>query len=477
MTVCLAMIVRDEADEIVECLRSARPYIDTYCIIDTGSTDNTVELAEAELVGLPGVVYSREWVSFAHNRTELMARARNMADWLLLLDADMVLHVQLDVLPLPGDVDVGQVRIEGSLDYALPMIVRGGKTWRYEGVAHSYLAGDEWDGRAVTLPAVSVEDHSDTGTDKIAADLEVLRAAHADNPLDARTTFYLAQSYFYLGRYEEAIAAYRERVHLAGFDEETYYARFMLGALLSEHVSFIQGAPELVAAWISRPHRAEALRALANVANAVADKLSYPDDVLFVHRSCYRQGISPEQVSAVIVTRGDVDLGPILRTLPYDDVVVWNNADEKVDLKIYGRYAALDRCRHDVVYMQDDDVIFTDHERLLREYTPGVIVANMDQPWIDACGYHDNVLMGAGSLSDRDVYYRAVDKYLSSYEWDDEWLLECDFAVGVLAPGRKVDLGYLARDFADADDRLYRQPWQAGAKARMLDRARRLRDR
>ena len=40
--------------------------------------------------------------------------------------------------------------------------------------------------------------------------------------------------------------------------------------------------------------------------------------------------LSPDQVTAVIVTRGDVDLAPVLDSLIFDDVVVWDNS--RIDL-------------------------------------------------------------------------------------------------------------------------------------------------
>jgi len=43
-TICLVMIVKNEAHVIRRCLESVRPLIDTWLIIDTGSTDGTQRL-------------------------------------------------------------------------------------------------------------------------------------------------------------------------------------------------------------------------------------------------------------------------------------------------------------------------------------------------------------------------------------------------------------------------------------------------
>ena len=42
--VCLNMIVKNESKIITRLLESVAPYIDSYCICDTGSVDHTEEL-------------------------------------------------------------------------------------------------------------------------------------------------------------------------------------------------------------------------------------------------------------------------------------------------------------------------------------------------------------------------------------------------------------------------------------------------
>jgi glycosyl transferase family 2 len=473
MSLALVMIVKNEADTIERCLQAALPHIHGWTIVDTGSTDGTQNLIEETLRGVPGRLIQSDFRGFGPSRTEAMTLAKGTADYLLLLDADMVLHMPDPLPALTHDCYHG--RIEGSsLDYTLPLLVKGDRDWSYHGVAHSYLACDG-PYTEHTLPGLSVDDHSSTGPEKLKRDLELLSAEHARDPLDARTAFYLAQTYYDLDRFPEAIAAYRYRANLTGWDEETFYARYMLGVLLCEHVSAADGIRELLAAWESRPQRIEPLRVIANVADSVADKANYPADRLFVHKAKYRQPrIRARDVSAVIVTRGDVDLDPILETLPYQDVVVWDNRFE-VDQKILGRYMALEQCAHEIVYFQDDDVIFTAHDQLLAAYEPGRIVANMDDPWVQACGYHDMVLLGAGSIADRNLFWPALNRYLDEHPRDDDFLLECDFIVGTMVPWKRVDLGYTPREFADDADRLYRQPWQAEAKKRVRERARALR--
>ena len=40
----LVMIVKDSGEDIIPMLKAAKPYIDNWTILDTGSTDNTMNL-------------------------------------------------------------------------------------------------------------------------------------------------------------------------------------------------------------------------------------------------------------------------------------------------------------------------------------------------------------------------------------------------------------------------------------------------
>lgn len=285
----LAMIVKNAEDTIAETLESVRDLIGTWTIIDTGSTDATREIIAGVLGDIPGRLLDAPWSNFAYNRTELMEAAKGTADYLMLLDADMIVHLPAPLPPLEADVYEGFI-LTNDIAYALPILVRGDRDWEYRGVAHSYLAAvDNGPVETVQVRTLLIQDRSNTGEEKLRRDLEVLSAEHARNPLDSRTAFYLAQTYGNLDMVDEAIQAYRTRANMAGWDEETYIARMRLGALLCGHVSFLQGSAELIRAWEERPSRAEALRVLAMAAMSVADKIPMTPDRLFVRPADYKE--------------------------------------------------------------------------------------------------------------------------------------------------------------------------------------------
>ena len=82
-TISLCMIVRDEEACLARCLESAAPLVDEICIVDTGSTDCSVEIAER----FGARVERAPWNdSFAAARNVSLDMARS--DWILVLDAD-----------------------------------------------------------------------------------------------------------------------------------------------------------------------------------------------------------------------------------------------------------------------------------------------------------------------------------------------------------------------------------------------------
>lgn len=87
--ISLCMIVRNEAQNIEAALASAKPWVGEMLVVDTGSTDNTVALAEA----MGAKVLHHPW-------GEDFAEARNVgleaasAPWVLVLDADERFEVQ-----------------------------------------------------------------------------------------------------------------------------------------------------------------------------------------------------------------------------------------------------------------------------------------------------------------------------------------------------------------------------------------------
>jgi hypothetical protein len=176
------------------------------------------------------------------------------------------------------------------------------------------------------------------------------------------------------------------------------------------------------------------------------------------------------QVSAVIATRGDVDLTPILETLDgYGEILTWRS----VGVGCFGRWLGVRAARFDTIYLQDDDLIFTAHDGLLAAHEPGRITANMPSPWYEACGYdrEGSVQVGAGALLERETPWPAFQTYLARWRVDRLFYDYCDDVAGILCPSLRVDLGYEVLPCASDPGRISTAPGAAGRRAEMARRA------
>lgn len=186
-------------------------------------------------------------------------------------------------------------------------------------------------------------------------------------------------------------------------------------------------------------------------------------------------------VTACLVTRGDVDLRPIIDTLIFDTVIVWDNSVPRMDMKTAGRYWATGKATTPVVYYQDDDVIVPRSTQLalLDAYEPGIptaVYAHGETP----DGYDDLPLVGAGALVDREMPQHAMRRYIKENDGGsggESFLYYCDFAVGVLYPiFKQVRLPFEILPVAEDPSRLCNQPWASEMKLLVTERARAIRD-
>ena len=86
-TLALCMIVKNEEAFLDQCLESVKGIVDEIVIVDTGSTDRTVEIAEKH----HAKIYHHAWQnSFSEARNYALQFVTS--EWVLQLDADEVLE-------------------------------------------------------------------------------------------------------------------------------------------------------------------------------------------------------------------------------------------------------------------------------------------------------------------------------------------------------------------------------------------------
>jgi tetratricopeptide (TPR) repeat protein len=303
--ICLNMIVRNEAHIVEGVLDAVAPYISSWVIVDTGSDDGTQDVIRNHMarLGIPGELYERPWRNFGHNRTEALTLAQGHGDYIWVIDADDMVVGTPDFTRLSADIYGLRYR-GGSEMYWRAQLFRDGLRVRYEGVVHEHAACDDPCVRVRLEGEYHIECRHLGGRSldpqKYVRDADLLLAEVERNPEDARSVFYLAQSYFALGDFVNARKWYARRVEMGGWDEEVYVAMYRIAESMSQ-----LGAPwpdvqdAYLKAWQFRPTRAEPLYALAH--RYRLDQ-SYQLGYLFAERAA---GIPfPEQER--LFTRADV---------------------------------------------------------------------------------------------------------------------------------------------------------------------------
>lgn len=221
VTLSLAMIVRDEEATLGRVLAQAARFCDELVVVDTGSTDGTIDVARR--AGARVV----EWAW-----RDDFAAARNVSfqecssDWILWLDADDV---------LPDEVVEGLAELKGSLllrpdvdavwlsyryhydsdgrctlSFQRERLVRrsAGHTWA--GRVHEVMTVDP--GRSAHTADVWVE-HRPTPEKWFARgdrNLRILQAAYDEGDRSSRTLFYLGNELRDNDRHAEAVSVYSE---------------------------------------------------------------------------------------------------------------------------------------------------------------------------------------------------------------------------------------------------------------------------
>lgn len=240
MSVTAAMIVRNEAATLARCLESICPGVDEIVVVDTGSDDDTRQIARQ----FTSNVLEFRWVhDFAAARQFSFQQARG--DWLCWFDADDVVAnaaaIRERTRRAPDDVQgfywkyvVGQDDYGNSVcELWRERCVRRQAGFRWQGRVHEVLvpcsaARLERDDaitvhhRPPTRPALHHRRNLDI--------LETELAATRGKP-PPRLLLYLGNEYADHGRHAQAIEYLEQYLAVATWDDEKYLARLRVASL------------------------------------------------------------------------------------------------------------------------------------------------------------------------------------------------------------------------------------------------------
>ena len=237
------------------------------------------------------------------------------------------------------------------------------------------------------------------------------------------------------------------------------------------------------------------------------------------------------QATAVLVTRGDVDLTEIRHSLDacesIDEIVIWDNANgmsrwsdgeqtafrAAEDLAVYGRYAGIAWATNPLIYVQDDDCLHqpegitkiietwdardaNDPTALLCVHVDDMlavsngehVVCNMPANFRHSF-YQKHALVGFGACFHRDAPARAFGRAKLTWREGDSWpptdltqLVSpsfnrtCDIVFTALTPRVLVDVAYQDMPWASAENRMWKQGDHREERGRMLDLVLEVRD-
>jgi len=240
-TLTLAMIVKNESERLPECLASVKPIVDEIVVVDTGSSDDTVEVARSQ--GARTVTY--DWCDdFSAARNESLRHATG--DWILMLDADEVI-AESDLPRVRVFVDTDEfdavqfvlanycdecdsmwwTPVEGTralsrgfsgyIRVPLVRMWRNRPEYRFRGRVHETIVGSIREARgAIAETDILIHHYGKDArrAEKSALYLRLGERNVSEHPNDPKACSDLATQFKEVGRWEEAEQYYRRALSL-----------------------------------------------------------------------------------------------------------------------------------------------------------------------------------------------------------------------------------------------------------------------
>jgi tetratricopeptide (TPR) repeat protein len=239
-TVAVGMIAKNEERDLPVLLDSLKNLnLDGFCLIDTGSTDKTLAVAQTAparevwtdvYLGASQTDENGDWKlwDFSKARNQYVEQIETKGyDWVLWMDADdQVLHPDhLRRLSIWTQYDIHGIQMDG-----------GGPRWphhrlwktrkgiRYQGRCHEYPYSGNAPGLIHQDIVIRHNAAPGTGEGSNARNRRILELEMKEAP-STRCAFYLGQTYHHGGMPKEAVEAYTTRIQMGfGYEDEYWFA-------------------------------------------------------------------------------------------------------------------------------------------------------------------------------------------------------------------------------------------------------------
>ena len=228
--ISVVMIVKNEEKCLERCLKSIKD-VDEIIILDTGSTDGTIEIAKKYTDKV--FINEYKWKdSFADARNYALKKATG--DWVLSIDADEWLE-ENGINKIRKGVEFAEVHNQLTIncimvanialdEFYFPRLFKRCKEIYWKGAAHNYLNHTD-DNKSDIRITYSYSAAHELDKDRT---LRILSEELKKNPKCIRETFYLAREYWYRKDYKNAIKWYKDYLKRANWAPEMAEANLMI---------------------------------------------------------------------------------------------------------------------------------------------------------------------------------------------------------------------------------------------------------
>jgi len=235
----LCIMVKNGGSQFEQMLKQNMYLIDNWTILDTGSTDNTIEIIERTLVGKKrGALYREPFINFRDSRNRLLELAGENCKYTVMLDDTYV--VQGDLRGFLNEVRGDQFSDSFTLyiksddvEYGSNRILRADRHLKYWFKIHEVI--QETNNINVVIPferSHILDGRFDYMEERTMArkqlDLQLLQEEIDENPNNPRSYYYMAQTYNLLNEHEKAFKYFMMRAdhQVDGFIQEKIDAVF-----------------------------------------------------------------------------------------------------------------------------------------------------------------------------------------------------------------------------------------------------------
>jgi glycosyltransferase involved in cell wall biosynthesis len=313
----LCMIVRDEQEMLPRCLEAVAGAVDEIVIVDTGSTDATIEIARS----FGAVVIEREWTgSFAQARNVSFDAASG--DWLMYLDADEVLvredagllrslteRTWREAFYLSETSYTGQQEDGTAVSHNALRVFRNRPEYRFEGRLHEQIAHrlPGYLPERLEATGVRVEHYGYLGVvrdarQKSRRNIELLRLQQAESDPSAFLHYNLGCEYAALGERAAALTELERSWKLleAAADRDSYK---FAPALLNRLVKALRACDRPQEAFDRAEHGLGLYPAFTDLVleqALAAIALGRPDQAIELCERCIEMGEAPRAYTATV---------------------------------------------------------------------------------------------------------------------------------------------------------------------------------